>query len=173
MRRRRILAATAAISLSLAALATATGASTAASDQSAASTAKTSYVVLADEGSSAKTLAAKLRASGVTVTSVNEAIGLVTVTSTKAGFATTTRGLTNVAGVARDRSIGYAPGGVRPASIPARSSRRRAALAKTRGKSVKAGQSRPAGRPARLAALGHGDDQRVQGAPDRPGVTIA
>ena len=87
MRRRRILAATAAIGLSVAALATATSASTASSGQSAASTAstaKTSYVVLADEGASAKALAAKLRASGVTVTSVNEAIGLVTVTSTKA-----------------------------------------------------------------------------------------
>ncbi len=72
MRKGRILAATAAICLSVATLATVTGASTAASDQPAATTAKTSYVVLADEGTSAKTLAAKLRASGVTVTSVNE-----------------------------------------------------------------------------------------------------
>ena len=149
MRRGRILAATAAISLSLATLATATGASTAASDQSVASdqtTAKTSYVVLADEGASAKTLAAKLRASGVTVTSVNEPIGLVTVTSTKAGFATTTRGLTNVAGVARDRSIGQAPGDALPGVHPSEKVEKEGELAKTRGKSVKPAK-RSAGDP--------------------------
>ena len=74
-----------------------------------ASTAKTSYVVLADKGASAKALAAKLRSSGATVTSVNDAIGLVTVTSTTSGFATKTRRLAHVAGVAADRSIGYTP----------------------------------------------------------------
>ena len=73
----------------------------------------------------------------MTVTSVNEAIGLVTVTSTKAGFATTTRGLSNVAGVARDRSIGYAPGGVRPGAHPSEKVEKEGQLAKTRGTSVK------------------------------------
>ena len=167
MRRRRILAATAAIGLSVAALATVTSASTAASDQSAATTAKTSYVVLANEGDSAKTVAAKLRSSGATVTSVNEAIGLVTVTSTKSDFATTTRGLADVAGVASDRSIGYAPG-VRPGIRPSDRVEKEGRLAKTRGKSLKAAQRRRRRRPARLAVVGHGDDQGVQGAPDRP-----
>jgi subtilisin family serine protease len=142
MRRARILAATAAISLSAAALASAAGASTA--DTSSGTTARTSYVVLADKGASAKELAATLRASGATVTSVNQAIGLLTVTSTRAGFATTTNGLAHVAGVSLDRSIGYAPSTVARGDVV----EQEAALAKTRAKSVKAGKGgAPGGDP--------------------------
>jgi subtilisin family serine protease len=109
MRKARILAATAAISLSMTALVSTTGASTAVGEQTAATTAKTSYVVLADKGYSAKALADTLRARGAKVTKVNRAIGMVIVTSTQAGFATKTRRLGHVAGVTRNRSIGMAP----------------------------------------------------------------
>jgi len=109
MRRARILAATAAFALAAPALASATAG---AAPSGSASTGKASYVVLAEDGASAKALAARLKSSGATVTSVNEAIGLVTVTSKKADFATRTRGLAGVEGVAHDRSIGYSPQGV-------------------------------------------------------------
>jgi lantibiotic leader peptide-processing serine protease len=109
MRKARVLAATAAISLSVTALVSTTGASTAVGEQTSATTAKTSYVVLADKGYSAKALATTLRNAGAKVTSVNKAVGMVTVTSTKVGFATKTRRLDHVAGVARNRSIGMAP----------------------------------------------------------------
>ena len=143
MRRTRLLAATAAISLSATALVSAAGTSSAVGDKSHASTGKTSYVVLADKGASAKALAAKLRSSGATVTSVNNAIGLVTVTSTKSGFATKTRGLAHVAGVAADRSIGYTPNGI----VRKDPVENEAALAKTRGKSVKATKGPAGGDP--------------------------
>jgi hypothetical protein len=144
MRRARIIAATAAISLSATALVSAAGASTAVGDKSAGTTAKTSYVVLADKGASVTDLAAKLSASGAKVTSVNKAIGLLTVTSTKAGFATKTAGLAHVAGVAADRSIGYAPTAIARGDVV----EKEAALAKTRGKSVKAAQGgAPGGDP--------------------------
>src|SRR5687768_1541486 len=109
MRTSRLLVATAAISLSVTALVSTTGASTAVGETTAATTAKTSYVVLADKGYSAKALADTLRARGATVTKINRAIGMVTVTSTRAGFATQTRRLDNVAGVARNRAVGMAP----------------------------------------------------------------
>jgi len=112
MPRTRLLAATAAIGLSATALAATAGTSTAAGDRSTGTTSATTYVVLADKGASAQDLAAKLTASGATVTSVNKAIGLLTVTSTKAGFATRTRGLAHVDGVALNRTIGYAPSGI-------------------------------------------------------------
>ena len=139
MRRSRLLAATAAISLSATALVSAAGASTAVDDKTTAGTARTSYVVLADSGASAKDLAAELRSSGATVTSVNNAIGLVTVTSTASGFATRTRGLGHVAGVARDRSIGYTPSGIVRKDVV----ENEAALAKTRGKQAKPGKGGP------------------------------
>jgi lantibiotic leader peptide-processing serine protease len=113
MRRTRLLAATAAIGLSATALAATAGTSTAAGDRSTGTTA-TTYVVLADKGATAQDLAAKLTASGATVTSVNKAIGLLTVTSTKAGFASKARGLAHVDGVALNRSIGYTPNAIAP-----------------------------------------------------------
>jgi subtilisin family serine protease len=109
MRRSRLLAATAAISLSATALVSMAGTSTAAGDKSSATTARTSYVVLAEQGASVKDLAAQLKASGATVTSVNRAIGLLTVTSTKAGFVAKASGLSAVEGVALDRTIGFNP----------------------------------------------------------------
>jgi subtilisin family serine protease len=71
--------------------------------------AATSYLVLAKAGGSAQALAQQLRAGGATVNSINQAIGLLTVTSTDTAFAARTGGLTGVYGVAHNRSIGYTP----------------------------------------------------------------
>ncbi|MEO6501782.1 MAG: S8 family serine peptidase [Jatrophihabitantaceae bacterium] len=68
-----------------------------------------SYLVLAKAGGSADALAEQLRADGASVTSVNQSIGLLTVTSRDTAFSSHTRGLAGVAGVGRDRSIGFAP----------------------------------------------------------------
>lgn len=110
MRRARILAATAAIALATPALVSAT----AGAAPSTAGAAEASYIVLAKDGESATALAARLRAQGATVTNVNDAIGLVTVTSDDASFAQRARGLDDVQGVATDRSIGYSPTPARP-----------------------------------------------------------
>jgi subtilisin family serine protease len=105
MHRYRIIVAAAAAALAVPALAISTAGATPQSSQGA----ETSYVVLAKAGGSTQALAQKLRAAGATVTSVNKAIGLVTATSRDTKFASRTRGLANVAGVSRDRSIGFNP----------------------------------------------------------------
>lgn len=108
MRRSRFLVAAAAAALAIPALAATTaGAAT----QSAQTTegAAAAYLVLASSGGSAQALAQQLRASGAIVTSVNQAIGLIAVTSRDTAFTSRTRGLAGVAGVGRDRSIGYVP----------------------------------------------------------------
>lgn len=69
----------------------------------------TSYVVLADAGTSVTALADRLAGSGSKVTSVNTDIGMVVVSSTDAGFRARAAGTRGVEGVAADRSIGYAP----------------------------------------------------------------
>ncbi|HEX8095231.1 S8 family serine peptidase [Jatrophihabitans sp.] len=107
MRRSRIIIAVAAAALAVPALAT-VGTAGAAS-QSASQGAAASYVVLAGTGQSAQALADQLSAGGASVTSVNQAIGLITVTSRDTAFAPRTRGLAGVDGVARDRSIGFSP----------------------------------------------------------------
>ena len=156
--------------MSATALVSAAGTSSAVGDKSNTSTAKTSYVVLADKGASAKDLAAKLRSSGATVTSVNDAIGLVTVTSTTSGFATKTRGLAHVAGVAADRSIGYTPNGiVRKDDVVEHEAR----LAKTQRQVGPAARAARRRRPAGLPAVGHGHDQRRPGARRSTPVTTA
>ena len=45
-----------------------------------------SYLVLADQAASASSVASALKAKGATVTSVNQAVGLIAVTSTDSGF---------------------------------------------------------------------------------------
>jgi lantibiotic leader peptide-processing serine protease len=108
MHRYRMIVAVAAAALAVPAFAVSTAGATSQSAQSSQGAA-TSYLVLAKSGSSAEALAQQLRSSGATVTSVNQAIGLVVVTSTDTAFASQTRSLTGVSGVGRDRSIGYAP----------------------------------------------------------------
>jgi lantibiotic leader peptide-processing serine protease len=105
MRKSRIIAAAAAATLAIPLLAVSTaGAAT----QSVQGTA-TSYLVLAKAGGSAQALAQQLQAGGATVTSVNQDIGLVIVTSSDAAFGTRTGALPSVQGVGHDRSIGFVP----------------------------------------------------------------
>ncbi|HEV2887014.1 MAG TPA: S8 family serine peptidase [Jatrophihabitans sp.] len=111
MRRSRIVVAAAAAALTVPALAisTAGAATTGATTTQSTQGAATSYVVLAKAGGSTEALARQLQDSGATVTSVNQAIGMVIVTSTDTAFASHTQGLAGVSGVGRDRSIGHAP----------------------------------------------------------------
>jgi subtilisin family serine protease len=85
--------------------ATASGAETAA----ATTTARTGYAVLAADGTDAKSLAQRLAKAGATVTSVNTDIGLVSVESTKGGFAAAARAMPGVAAAARDGIVGRSP----------------------------------------------------------------
>lgn len=110
MRRSRIIAAAAAAALAVPAIAISTaGAAPQGVNQQSTQGAKTSYVVLTKAGGTAQALAEQLQASGATVTSINQAIGLLTVTSTDTAFASRTRGLAGVDGVAKDHSIGSSP----------------------------------------------------------------
>jgi subtilisin family serine protease len=83
----------------------------------AATAAASRWVVLADTASSADAVAAELRRAGATVTSVNDAIGLVTATSTDAAFRNTAGKLAGVQGVASDVSIGVAPRRAAPDAV--------------------------------------------------------
>src|SRR4051794_20805591 len=105
MRRSRIIVAMAAAALAAPALVIST-ASAEASQQSSQGAA-TSYLVLAKAGGSAQAMAQQLRAGGAAATSINHAIGLLTVTATDTAVAARTRGLTGVYAVAPNRSIGY------------------------------------------------------------------
>ena len=67
------------------------------------------YVVLADRGGSAKALAKRLEAKGATVTSTNEAVGMVTVTSTRSDFASSARAMQGVFGAADEGVVGRSP----------------------------------------------------------------
>jgi lantibiotic leader peptide-processing serine protease len=117
MRRSRIIAITGAVALAASALG-ATAATAVAPAASTATTASRTFQVLADSGVSAEELARTLTAAGATVTHANDAIGLVTVTSTESGFAARARGLDGVRGAAADRSIGQAPVMVQPGPDP-------------------------------------------------------
>ena len=75
----------------------------------AASTGSGTYVVLADRGADVRAIAAALRKSGATVTSVNTDIGLISVRSTSAGFLRTARGLSGVKAAANDGVVGRSP----------------------------------------------------------------
>jgi subtilisin family serine protease len=111
MHRYRIIAVAAAAALAVPAVAaiSAAGAAPQSTGTESSQGAATSYAVLAQAGGSAQALAQQLSTAGATVTSVNQAIGLVTVTSRDTAFASRTRGLAGVSGVGRDRSIGYSP----------------------------------------------------------------
>ena len=109
--RKKTLAALGAAALVAAAMAGPAGASTAKSQGATSLTkgAATNYVVLLKKGASVSRAAADLRASGVKVTSVNTAIGMITVTTTDADFRANGQQVAGVQGVAEDRSIGRAP----------------------------------------------------------------
>jgi subtilisin family serine protease len=121
MRRSRIVALTGAVALATTALgatATSAGAAMTAPAASTSTNEARSYLVLADEGVSAKDLSRALQGAGATVTRTNAAVGLVTVTSTDAAFAAKARALDGVKGAAVDRSIGRAPLDVAAAPDP-------------------------------------------------------
>ncbi len=105
MRPPRMLALTGALALACAGFATLTPAAAA----PAAATAPTTYTVLAKSGANAQSLAQQLKAAGATVNSVNDAIGLVSVTSTKGDFLASTRGLAGVQLAAAEGVVGRAP----------------------------------------------------------------
>ena len=116
MRNTRMVSALGALALGLTGLAATSNATAAPTADTAdsARTASTSggsthYVVLADRGASAKALAKRLEAKGATVTSVNEAVGMVTVTSSDAGFARSARAMKGVFGAADEGVVGRSP----------------------------------------------------------------
>lgn len=108
MRRSRLITASAVVALAVPALFTAAQAAPV-TGVSVADNATASYVVLAAEGSSTAAVADRLEALGATVTDVNNAVAMITATSSDAGFAARARKAEGVIGVARDRSIGHAP----------------------------------------------------------------
>ena len=108
MRHSRAFAVCGSAALVAAALAGSAGAGSASAQVVHTGTAQ-KYVVLADSASGADDLAAQLRSTGARVTSVNQAIGMVVVTSDDRNFRTNTRALEGVSGVAADRSIGRTP----------------------------------------------------------------
>ncbi|MBD3784916.1 MAG: S8 family serine peptidase [Micrococcales bacterium] len=109
MRRSRMVALTGVVALATGTLGAV--ASTASAHQAAATgtTERTSYAVLAKEGTDARALAQRLQQAGATVTSVNTDIGLVSVDSTRAGFAASARALSGVAAAAKDGVVGRSP----------------------------------------------------------------
>jgi subtilisin family serine protease len=112
MARGRILAASTAVALAATGLtAAAAGAVNLSGDTNAAqtSTTATSYVVLTEKAADATAVANALKSAGATVTSVNKAIGLISVTSTASDFAKSAKKISGVKGVSTEHSIGYVP----------------------------------------------------------------
>ncbi|WP_200956963.1 S8 family serine peptidase [Phycicoccus sp. Root563] len=112
MRRSRMVAVTGAVALATTALAGTTASAAVRTTHTTAVSsagADTSYVVLADRAADADGLAADLRRAGGQVTTVNRAIGLVTVRSSSSGFLARARHVAGVAGAARDSVVGRAP----------------------------------------------------------------
>ena len=113
MRHQRMAAVLGALALGatgLTATATATAAPTAETGSTVSATgAETSYVVLADRGGSVTALAKRLEAKGAKVVSVNDKVGMVTVTSTDTAFATKTRAMKGVFGAAEEGIVGRSP----------------------------------------------------------------
>lgn len=70
---------------------------------------QTEYVVLYKEGTSAADAQKAIEAAGGTVVKVNTEVGVATVRSTNAGFATALAGAAAIEGVAPNRVIGSAP----------------------------------------------------------------
>ena len=111
MRRTRMLAVTGALAIAGSALGATVGGSGAVAAQTQTQTQTQTFQVLADSGVTAGALSRTLTRAGAQVVRQNTAIGLVTVTSTDAGFAAHARRLAGVAGAAADRSIATAPSG--------------------------------------------------------------
>lgn len=113
MRHHRMAAVLGALALGTTGLtmtASATAAPTASTGSTASTTgAETSYVVLAERGGSAKALASKLEASGAKIVSVNDKVGMVTLTSTDTAFAAKARAMKGVFGAAEEGIVGRAP----------------------------------------------------------------
>lgn len=113
MRHQRMVSVVGALSLGLTGLAATTNATavpTASSGTSASTSgAAKNFVVLADRGDSAKALATRLEAKGATVTSVNDKVGMVTVTSKDANFAEEARSMKGVFGAADEGVVGRSP----------------------------------------------------------------
>jgi subtilisin family serine protease len=109
--RKKTLAALGAAALVAAAMAGPAGASSAKPEGATSATKgkATNYVVLLKKGASTSRAATDLKASGAKVTSVNTAIGMVTVTTTDTDFRANGKKVSGVQGVAEDRSIGRAP----------------------------------------------------------------
>jgi lantibiotic leader peptide-processing serine protease len=121
MRRSRMIALTGAVALATTALgasAASAGVATSSPMTSTSTSAARAYLVLAKEGVSTKDLSRTLARAGAKVNRTNEAVGLVTVTSTDANFAAKARALDGVRGAAADRSIGRAPVDVAAAPDP-------------------------------------------------------
>ena len=102
MRRTRMVAMGGAVAIGLATLAGAAGANATPIQTASSSAAAKSYVVLAKKGADVQALAAQLKQSGASVTSVNTAIGMVTVTSTTSDFLARTRAMKSVQRAATD-----------------------------------------------------------------------
>ncbi len=137
------LGATALVVAAMAGPAGATSAGSAGATSTAAGTSgtPTSYLVLLEKGASVSGVVSDLRATGAKVTSVNRAIGLVTVTSRDSAFRTHGK-VAGVKGVAADRTIGSAP--VRkPQSVE----REHLKAAKGKGGTTKAAKSKAGADP--------------------------
>ncbi|MGO1165420.1 MAG: S8 family peptidase [Janibacter sp.] len=113
MRHQRMVSVVGALALGLTGLAATTNA-TAVPTADAGASASTSgatgnFVVLADRGDSAKALATRLEAKGATVSSINNKVGMVTVTSSDADFAQKARAMKGVFGAADEGIVGRSP----------------------------------------------------------------
>ena len=75
--------------------------------------AASSFLVLADKASSASSVAQALTARGDRVTSVNKAVGLISVTTTDRTFGSRAKAIAGVKGVATNLSIGSTPARVK------------------------------------------------------------
>ena len=117
-------------------------------------------------GGSAQALAQQLSAGGATVTSINQAIGMVTVTSTDTAFASQTRGLNE-----RLRRRTQPFDRLHARSRPPRPmwSSRRPSCPPASPRAAPAGKQGQARRPARQPAVGHGHDQCAGRTRDRAG----
>ena len=105
-RRRTTASALSVVALSAAALAAAPNATAA---SSATTRTATTYVVLAKDGVAAAKVAKAVKKAGGTVKAANSAVGLLTVSTRKAGFAASLTRTGLVDGVATNKVIGHAP----------------------------------------------------------------
>ena len=111
MRHTRMVSALGALALGVTGLAATSSATAApvASTKASVSGAAETFVVLADRGGSATALAKRLAAKGAKVVTVNDKVGMVTVTSTNSGFATQARAMKGVFGAASEGVVGRSP----------------------------------------------------------------